>query len=408
MPHQHHFMERYIMIDDIRIFIHKYGIIYLVYGAYLAMFFLIPHDWRKLYKNTFYIIMLISFLFLINKEFLIRLKNSKLFCACCVYLLYMCCTLIWGDNIPEFQEIKKPIYKALLLLSFLTITAALAYRNESFQQNIFRCISISALIGATLSIFMFYFYHNNTFDIRLIGIGRGHHSILSAVIYSSAIICIFFGLLPRVKNRHEKWLHISTLIFAAVFIQLTGSRGVILSFTTVFFLWLMLTSKLKTISIISCSLITYFILIYAEVIPPCEFIQRGLPYRPDIWQHWVLEIRDSFWLGSGITSIQPWVMDSNITFLHPHNIFIANHFTGGMPATILFTYLIYQAIRYSINIFKTTGNFTFTALLVFALICGIFDFSLLFLRPHDVCWFFFWFPIALIIGLDLKLDHTAQ
>jgi len=135
-----------------------------------------------------------------------------------------------------------------------------------------------------------------------------------------------------------------------------------------------------------------------------QALGRGDSYRFDIWHNYALRIAEAPWLGEGLltdetTQVTPSEPAAeSITFLHPHNVYLATTLYGGLPALAMLLVMIALALRQGWR-GAMRGGPVWLLVLLFALLCMMTDGDRLLNAPRAI-WFYFWLPVGVLIAQD--------
>jgi O-antigen ligase len=127
--------------------------------------------------------------------------------------------------------------------------------------------------------------------------------------------------------------------------------------------------------------------------------ERGLSWRPWIWNHVLERVAEAPWLGHGVGDELLIVIPQNgWLFYDPHNMHLAVlYFTGiiGLALWALLWLFIGQAVWRQRH---TPEGLLFLGLLVYGFVASCFDGGYLIERPREN-WFILWLPLVLAARL---------
>jgi len=331
----------------------------------------------------------------------IRIQKTTTFRCFLILVLYLLCSVGWSEK-RETREIVSLFGNAMLLLSMVM---SVVRCNQYFDK--FGSWLIASIVGcATLSAGYFLFVASGDLGRPP---GRLSTQSVAAISYGSALVMAAFLVLKSNRPLFRwSWLACFLILGAAcyqleynyVWLALAGSL-VVISFSRVWeygdtiyvFSWM----------IVATCLLVAFLYLFDMVL---------VSDRQLIWESVVNMVYDSRPIfGSGIlTPIIPMVdceqfpilLDSfaGCNFQHPHNLFVASLFRGGVVGLALLVILYMVSISCALESDKDE-KWLVLAILSYCAVVFLFDGDHL-LSKINFVWMIFWLPIAFSISLEYR------
>ena len=127
-----------------------------LHALFVALVLLTPLE--RLYRDYFYVLLLIPFLLLPGYRDWRRLAGSWVLRFCLAYLALLWLSTVWTPDEPG-KEIVRVGRHLLSNLAFIALTAWLVGRDDRHIARLCRWIAWAALITAVVSLFLFYARH---------------------------------------------------------------------------------------------------------------------------------------------------------------------------------------------------------------------------------------------------------
>ncbi len=369
------------------------GLLVLLCGAWV-----LPDN--KLYHQMMiFLLWLPALLALFHRDFRVMLKQPE----CILFAIFAAWTLLvltveGGNNI--FGKSKVTLYVALTLSGVL-----LAAQNRKWRfESMLLYASIMGGFFAAASWVYFYDVSAQPFSGRLIAIGLWDTAIMAAHAVGALLILGVFTLQTR---RFNPWMMVLLLIPAlgyALFLGFSQTRGV----------WIGLLACLFVMGVARPSrlgggLIILVLLGLASVVvfKPEILLQRGVSFRPELWNGGVQLMLDHWGMGLGFHQYLIPVPEIGQSFKHPHNLFLDIGVRLGVPGLLLFGWLWLTAgWRGWISRAQPLGQ-VLLALWVFSGASLMTDGIGLWLKPN-ADWLITWLPIALSIVLAARGSNETK
>ena len=387
----------------IREFIIELNLLQYSYILFISSYFIAPYE--RVYKFSFYFVVLPLFFLSIDRRILELVRSSRVFLLCIVWLGYLSLTLFWTDDV-RIRDIDDVLRGYVLLTLFFAVTIHLAHRDAAFPRRLFVWLAATAALTAVVSIAQFYSVHEFP-GPRLVSFGVLNNPVTAANCYSIVALITLYGLLGRDASRQQRWIYAAILAVLLIFVLLTASRGAMLALMVAALVGAAASRRWR----LAFGLVTICLAFAAfGIMGPLgeyDLLARGSSYRLEIWSAIWGRITDGFWLGNGIGADETVVMADGLVVRHAHQLFLGNHFYGGVPATVLLLSVLAAAARVAYRRIRIEGDALCATLLTFVVVAGSFDFGE-FLRSANLIWFYFWFPVALIAGQEVAGERNDR
>ncbi|NIA67170.1 hypothetical protein HBA54_01025 [Pelagibius litoralis] len=320
-----------------------------------------------------------------------------------VYLAYFCLSAFWSVSFSwlGFADLLRV---GLLSLMFVAIVVILATAQNEFEAKLFFWISVTAglclvaLFAAALSGWM---EPGN----RLSGFGLASHPIIGATLYGITLLVCAFALIPSARGGCERFLWFTVIALCAIFMLMAGSRGPLLALGAALALGLAVNKTKSGVLVFAVLGVFGAALTIGLVVGVASIettLTRGFSGHAQLWLQSLSAIAERPWFGYGaLTDVM--FESTNGTQRSSHNLYLANQFYGGLPASVLLTGLLgvsgLEAIRAARN-----GAPIYLILLTFGLTCAFFDTRSL-VQNLGREWLTIWLPLALLAGRQIRAKH---
>lgn len=367
-------------------------------GMFLAGFFLMPSS--KSLNNIYYALVLAPALFLLRGADWRWLAASPVWRAAMTLLCWLTVSGFWSADFTLrdwLGEAKSLPYVAV----YLAVLACASARRPGTFEKWLRAAVLAAVLATVYSAAMF--YAHAPWPARLQFATAVYNANEAATMNGTALLALLFHLLPASP---ERWRRVAWVACAGVLlggIALTGSRTPLVATLVCIGLGLVLRRQWRLLAMfgVGMALIGGLLL---DGDAARQALGRGDSYRFDIWHNYALRIAEAPWLGEGLltdetTQVTPSEPAAeSITFLHPHNVYLATTLYGGLPALAMLLVMMALALRQGWR-GATRGEPVWLLLLLFALLCMLTDGDRLLNAPRAI-WFYFWLPVGVLIAQD--------
>lgn len=307
-----------------------------------------------------------------------------------LFALWLILSLTWGapdNNLASLA--KRPLYVFMLFVG----CAIIAHRDE---QLLLRALGISAVvitISAIVSLIQF--MPNATTGARLIGTGALRNPLLSSHVFG--FFCAYWLALWATHPSRYNWIAAVLALPLLVALIETGSRTPLLAIFAVA-LWLMLISGKKGIYVFAAISLSGAVIYF---IAPNIIMERGLSYRPQIWQQALSYAQDSLWIGHGYESEFIFKIPGLIELEDPHNVELAVLLHLGLVGLALWFAMYAALLRKTWQLRNNKAIQLVSALACYGVFAGLTEGSSFLSRPNEN-WFLTWIPVALFAALSIR------
>lgn len=375
----------------------------LVIWASLGLLVLLCGPWvlpnNKLYHQMIiFLLWLPALLALFHRDFRVMLKQPETV----LFALFVVWTLLvlaveGGDN--AFSKSKVPIYVALTLVGVLLAAQSRKWSLESL-------LLYASLVGglfAIVSWIAFYPVAGQAFSGRLIAVGLWDTAIMAAHAVGALAIMGAFTLRARPLNLWVRLLALIPAVGYGMFLGFSQTRGV----------WIGLAACMLVMVIARPSRMGVGLLVLVglgvgavALYDPEILSQRGVSYRPELWHGGLQLMLDNWVMGLGFHPYEIPVVELQVAFKHPHNLFLDTGVREGVIGLLLFACLwLVVGWRGWVSRAQPLGQVVL-ALWVFSGVSLLTDGIGLWLKPN-ADWLITWLPIALSIVLAAR-QHPAR
>lgn len=319
------------------------------------------------------------------RERLVEVWNAqRLLCVALLLLLgWAALSLLWTTSPQAEREAKRLLYIAVSLLLFPILANS---RNERII-TLMQWGGLGLGLAALASIIKYYVLENHRWIARMEGLGELSHPILGAYVMGAAIIWLLHWL-PRQRGLQVLW--IVAIGFLTAFVVLSQSRGAALA--------LLLT--VVTMPIWCRDRLSYLLAGGAILAAGIGFwflepliLQRGVSYRPQIFQTSLQMIAEHPWSGLGLGSFYEVVVN-NRHFDHTHNMLTHIAIELGLPGLVLWLAVWLAVLQQAWRKRETLLGKGVLGLWVFSTLAMQFDAASLTGTPRAE-WFITWLPVGL-------------
>lgn len=387
----------------VRNFVQNRFLLAHAYSIFIASYYVFSHE--RVFKSIFYFLVFPLFILTIDRQVIAWIKRSLIFRFAMIWLGYLSLTLIWSDDV-ELRNIEAVIRGFVWIGAFFVVTIVLSQQKQIFPVNLFVLVAFVATAAAVIAILQFYSAHE--FPVhRLIGIGQlSGNSVASGIFYGIAALSTAFGLVAREEPAPVKILYGAMLAVLLAALALTGSRGPLLAVALAILTGLAAAGRWALLlAVLTAGLALVGFGAFTDM-GSYDFLNRGSSLRFEIWSLTWERILDEFWFGHGIAADPSVTLANGYVFNSPHQLYLANHFYGGVPATVLLILVLTVAARAAYRQVRSSGEFVYAALLIFLVIVGMFDLNKT-IKSVNLVWIYVWFPLVLLAGQEALMNERT-
>jgi len=367
----------------------KFHTVFFFYCIFLLGYFFFPQP--SGHYKYYYFFVFPGFLFVLLKGGVRDIFASRLLFVWMAYILFMGLSPVWGNGF-SWDGFLIVVWHVILVVSFIIITVFMKLKFADEVTQLLKALVWVAVAVAALSIFLF--YSNNPFPAaRLEPFGRMNHPILAGCVYGFfALLSMSFFCNRRTNKPNIRYLLSAIFLVSTVLLTQSRTPLVALIFSGFFFL----KKNVSTIFVfLAASAVTLF---WPQL---WDGLLRGTSYRPSIWLQTLKDSMEHILFGVGYMSNPTVFVDENV-FAHAHNAYLATLRDGGIIGIVLFVVALAATAQQAFRLDKIYNSVWHGPMIVYAMVCMIFDFDRIITRPKEL-WVFFWLPVALVIAHACQL-----
>jgi len=387
----------------------------LQWSFLLFILFSITQENDDIFRAFYFVGIIPSTIYILINDHLYKMAKSRVFLANILLLSVLYSSIYWSTApINTYETIR---YTRWFIETTIFFTAITCYARLGLHKTTTHGYLIQASIILSTIISITTYITNSEFPARMTGPG-----LLDDIIPGSSIIIVLWvisltGL--NLKDRKDIFLSSTSLILVTAYILLNQSRAPLGMAALAWPIMIFIASKnLKTktlaITITSTTIIALIVLSISDLsIVIHKMNERGMSYRPAIWEATLANYNEFFWHGIGIgtpmseTKIGYAIKESiGVRHNHPHNLFLSVWVHGGIFAfgliTLTFLTLTYRAII-------RAKNKDYIHLWILTTLIGVCmtDPYKLIGSPQEV-YLFFWTPLGILCGSLTRTQRLSR
>ena len=317
-------------------------------------------------------------------------------------LSWLSLSVLWSENFSADEAISLWIRTALVF-SFVIAVAECQLRG---QLQTWMGVAMTAVGSLAVIAALANFWLTNPADGRLNGLGQLDTHVIAALVYG--VILVFVCHFSSTWGGWRRICALGVAGIAAIAIFYSDSRNAWVSVSLAlgaYYVsgksedWRQFITSLASIGVV---MVVILLLILANEGSREALLPRGTSIRPEIWLATIerFDSLSSFFFGHGILTPDS-VSARGLTFDHPHNMYLAVFFQGGMVAVAMFLTTICLTFRELLRNFSTPDARLALSILVLGLSAYLLDGHELIDKIGDT-WLLFWLPVGLAVGLALR------
>ncbi len=333
----------------------------------------------------------------------------RLFWLMLILLAYLSLSVFWSQPF-SWRSVLGIFSRSLLVLTFVVALAECQLRGD-VQRWLGRVLAIVGT-GSAVAAIVFYLLEPPVGG-RLSGLGQLDNPVVVGLVLGAVLVMLGHMLMTD-DDLRWRWIACIGSISVCYAIYLSGSRNATVS-SILGVMVVIFSTRIRDPQRFAAAAVTlltvagsiFAALAVSEVGGEVLF-PRGDSFRLDIWAR-VFErvMAEGPIFGLGI-STPDMVPVGERTFSHPHNMYLAVLFQGGIVASFLFVALVIGCTASLFSAYNTKSAKLGLGLLTMAM-------SSYFLDGHELIdkvgetWFLFWLPVGIALGLtwvgSLAVDH---
>jgi len=269
---------------------------------------------RSIYHKFYYgLICLPALIMAIARPSVLRpLIHEPIFIAFTAFVIWVWASIGWTDASEKWTSLAKwPLYVLLLFVAFVLL-------QRHALSRFFTAVHVAAIAFTLCTLYALIESASVlTTGFRLIGTGALSNPLLSSHLFGFFAVFWLVFTVVNSSRRSTVALNGGMTVVMLLAVLASGSRTplVALAFTS---LWLcLLRPNRRTLAMIGIAVLASAALFVSS---PELLLNRGLSYRPEIWQQALEMIQQRPWVGHGYNSpIAIPIEQTGMTFSEPHN-----------------------------------------------------------------------------------------
>lgn len=315
--------------------------------------------------------------------------------------VYIATTSLWSTPF-DTRDALSQFSRALLGICFVVAVA------EGFRVDWFRARMTAALAlcgGAAAFAAVVLFLVDPPEDGRLNGLGQLDAHIRAALCFGVSLVCAV-AWMTEARSATSRAVAGVLAVFLGVAVALSTSRNAWV--TVPFGCLVFLISRYAPRRGLLAACGAAFALVAAAVAVALWFepsrdalLSRGDSYRPDIWAEILRRVAEHGpWFGNGVLTDDSVTVDG-LLLPHPHSMYLAVLFQGGVVGLALFVLLVGAALKTLLAHLAEPEAKLALGILAIALPAWLLDGYEL-VDKIGWTWMLFWFPVAVAVGLGSR------
>jgi O-antigen ligase len=263
---------------------------------------------------------------------------------------------------------------------------------------------------------VFYYRHHPFPSTRLLGDGLLKLAFRPSSQYGIiAITSTYFVLHQRAVK--IKLLYLLPLLASFFYMLLAQSRSTLLPLAVAMIAWQLSVwllhkedrrnyrNQLLIVMVLIFAASAVFVMVYPEYFKLAFLRKISYQVRLDIWGHLLVRIENAPWFGHGLIA-DPRTEVIGVIWLHPHSVYVATLLYGGIVGLLLLIAVVISAVWQGFGRARQPINLVAASMVLYGALCIVLNGNMLIHHPKPF-WFFFWFPLALVVASELP-DHPLH
>lgn len=313
---------------------------------------------------------------------------------------YLCLSALWSDP-ATLRGVLGIGARGLLVFLFMVAMAECQLRGQ-VQRWLARALAVVGSFAAAAAIGWF-IVEPNSYG-RLFGLGQLDNPVVAALVFSAVIILVVQMTIVEQGRRWQAvgWL---SLVVVATAVFLTGSRNSWISVGCAVGI-LLLAHRTEDRQRFVAGVVALLVIALAAVLALVAndatsewLLPRGDSFRIDIWAYALDAVwNGARWFGFGILTPDQIPVGDRV-FSHPHSMYVAIFFQGGLVGILLFALLTLLTVRTLLLEYQQPNAKLALGLLALALSSYLLDGHELVDKVGET-WFLYWLPVGLAVGIQ--------
>ncbi|WP_019339921.1 O-antigen ligase family protein [Stutzerimonas stutzeri] len=328
------------------------------------------------------------------RYWLIMLREPVIlaFLALAAWLLL---SLSWTSSEDDPSGLaKRPIYVFMMFASCTIIVL-------KDQRQLLRALRIAAMLASLAALVGLAMFLTGAEHDRMIGTGALSNPLLSSHVFG--FFCTYWVAVWLTDRNCPSWFSIIFTIPLLAAVLATGSRTPLMAMALTS-LWMVALAGRRALYLVAAVIIT---VISGVVLMPEILLQRGLSFRPELWNDAIRQASDHFWIGHGYGAEFGFdIAELGFILTDPHNVQLAVLLELGIVGLALWLLMYLLAFFRCLSQQHHASLQLASALVVYGLAAGLTEGSNFLSRPNEN-WFLIWIPLSLIAAISISLRQEA-
>ncbi len=355
---------------------------------FLMGYFLFPE--RRYQYLYYYLLVLLPAIPVYWQQRTLWLQDKTLL-ASLALITFLTSSLLWSGEL-DWRCAFFTLAQGILTASFVFIVF---YLRHQFPEQFRHWLKAVLVLAALASIYHIadFVMEAPSWTARMFSLGQFMHPNSLGVAFGLLAVMAAGFMFTAGPAWEKSGFVVIGLIFAAV-VLLSQSRNALLSAGAGLFILFAYYARHGYWRYILILAVAGAGLLLVAGLPVLERLQSaGLPYRIDMWKIALEQIQSAWLFGHGICSAISLAV-REMTFNHPHNVYLATAWYSGLIGLSLFLWLLARALSDAWFALRHKGEPLYLALIITCALAFLPDFHSLISRPREV-WFYFWFPVGM-------------
>lgn len=319
---------------------------------------------------------------------------------CAVALVgYLAASSFWSDPFDARDAFSQ--WTRALVVACFVVAAAEGFRGDWFFRGL--SLTIAVFGGAAAAVALIRFFAFAPDDGRLGGIGQLESQVIAALIFGVALLCTMHWVFEAPSLRWRVLAVVNALcLSSAVFLTDSRNARVAVPFACVVYLVSRRSKSVATFAPVVAAMGALALLLVAGLLASpvsAYLLPRGDSYRLAIWAEVLSRVlAGAPWLGNGV-STEDGVLIGCYLMAHPHNMYLAVLYQGGVVAVALFAALLVLSVRTLLRNFARREAKLALGIYALALPAYLLDGHELLTRIGWT-WMLIWLPVAISVALS--------
>jgi hypothetical protein len=373
-----------------------------VYALFIFGFFIAPK--MPEHYEYFYWTQLPVALLLVPRAYGL-VQQSLLFRLVLAYIGYMAASSLWSESVGA-GEILFGMRLALYVLAFVVVTFVLLHEVPQRFEAMLKMTCALAAVTAVAAVVVFYAEHPFPTE-RLHGIGRMQFIIRTGYIFGLfAVLAFYYWVQESRPLLRAAYGAMIVVLLVAVILTQSRATAVAIFLAAVIVAF---SKRPKWALTVAAGLALLAAGVWALRDAATGFFV-GLPYRPEIWLHYLSHTWDTAPLfGHGLVTQWPLISKA-LPYWEAHNAFVGTFRDGGAAGLVLLVSVVFYAFVVAVKLIRAQPDYAYRclAMMSYLLVCILSNDDRLLIRPQEL-WLYFWLPLVLVmVGEVRAYDSVAS